>query len=659
MDRLRQTARPDRFIGQIFSMTYAEALVLCNDSWVHAAGGIPMSSFLLAHAEDLDDFYVLRVIGTCTLPSDQDMVRMKAQVAQSRAREIDPASRAHMQFGGLKCRILGSFYEGRGQLRLGADTETFSFSTTAPVYKPTPEALETIVNFIAPEVRASMEEKAALAGFPAAPAPIRIGKIRYTSSNRRQEAEPATPVYIAPSDFLGRRTAIFGMTRTGKSNTVKTIISAVAKAAEQNRTTIGQIVFDINGEYANANVQDDKSSIWNVFQDSCVRYRALDTPGFSDLRVNFYTDAQEGLMLLSRLSENDPYRDQTDLLQFLESSLAKPDERDDHGTFNRWRLRKAVYQCILYEAGYAPPEEFKIDFSLKGDLAAMVLGEAQIDGTAVTKLGKSSYQMGLDAGVAFFLKLKEMHAANQGSPLFASSGSGKSVIDPTLRAYLNVLARKNDTGSDIRGWRAIQPYAEYHSPARAEKVAHEIYGHLEKGRIVILDLSVGPYEVRTVLAKRLASHIFHASHRTLVAGLCPPHVVLYVEEAHNLVGKKDELYDVWPRIAKEGAKANLAFIYATQEPSSVHPSILANTENWFVTHLNNEDELRSLDKFYDFSDFHASLKTAQDVGFARLKTLSSPFVMPVQIDKFEPMKLGASTATASLPIGDDLLDIFG
>jgi hypothetical protein len=187
-------------------------------------------------------------------------------------------------------------------------------------------------------------------------------------------------------------------------------------------------------------------------------------------------------------------------------------------------------------------------------------------------------------------------------------------------------------------------------------VAYEIYGHLEKGRIVILDLSVGPYEVRTVLAKRLASHIFHASHRTLISGMCPPHVVLYVEEAHNLVGKKDELYDVWPRIAKEGAKANLAFIYATQEPSSVHPSILANTENWFVTHLNNEDELRSLDKFYDFSDFHVSLKTAQDVGFARLKTLSSPFVMPVQIDKFEPRKMVEPNKSYG---SDSLLDIFG
>jgi hypothetical protein len=123
------------------------------------------------------------------------------------------------------------------------------------------------------------------------------------------------------------------------------------------------------------------------------------------------------------------------------------------------------------------------------------------------------------------------------------------------------------------------------------------------------------------------------------SGQVPPNVVIYVEEAHNLIGKRDDLTGTWPRIAKEGAKARIAFVYATQEPSSIHPNILANTENWYVTHLNNSDELRTLGKFYDFSDFQESLKTAQDVGFARIKTLSSPFVIPTQVHRFTPSEL--------------------
>lgn len=123
---------------------------------------------------------------------------------------------------------------------------------------------------------------------------------------------------------------------------------------------------------------------------------------------------------------------------------------------------------------------------------------------------------------------------------------------------------------------------------------------------------------------------------TFNMGDFPPNIMIYVEEAHNIMGRKDDLSDTWPRIAKEGAKFRIGTVYATQEISSVHPNILANTENMFVSHINNESEVRELSKFYDFGDFGPSLIRAQDVGFARAKTLSSPFVIPVQIHKFDP-----------------------
>ena len=124
--------------------------------------------------------------------------------------------------------------------------------------------------------------------------------------------------------------------------------------------------------------------------------------------------------------------------------------------------------------------------------------------------------------------------------------------------------------------------------------------------------------------------------RIFTEGDKPNNIVIYIEEAHNLIGNTTKLTDTWPRLAKEGAKYKIGLVYATQEVSSIHPNILANTENWFVSHLNSEKEINELAKFYDFKDFSQSLLKSQDVGFSRVKTLSSPFVIPIQIDKFDP-----------------------
>lgn len=142
--------------------------------------------------------------------------------------------------------------------------------------------------------------------------------------------------------------------------------------------------------------------------------------------------------------------------------------------------------------------------------------------------------------------------------------------------------------------------------------------------------------MREKVSKQIAAKIFQNSMQQFIEGRIPPNIVVYIEEAHNLIGKEMELIETWPRLAKEGAKYRIALVYATQEVSSVHPNILANTENWFITHLNNDREIKELARFYDFEDFSRSLMRAQDVGFARVKTLSGPFVIPVQIDKFDP-----------------------
>lgn len=673
------------FVGYVYGMRFDEVLVLTNDAWKFAVDGLPHNSFLvaagfnptqLADAAPIDqEVVLLRVLEPVGLPQDNDFVRTRIEHHQRRTAAeklpggindgMDPMTHSELQAGGLKCSILGTFYMNEGQLRLGSDIENFMSLSRLRAYKPVGAALARIVNHVNPEVLKKGEEEAKAAGFKGIPSPIEIGTVRYTSTDRMHRGKKAelVPVQIQPTDFLARRTAVLGMTRTGKSNTVKTIVSAVAIAAMKDGVKVGQLIFDVNGEYANATQQDDGSSIADVFPEQTTRYRAIDTTGFEDLRSNFYLLSAESINLLANLTKDNPYRSQGDLSAFLDSSLERPDGDDER---RRWANLVAVYQCILSVAQYKAPDKFDVKFSANEKVILAVdayqrsqipvddIEENIITPIALEKTG--AYRLPLADAVQWFTWARGAHyalktpkkdkagnetAASIGLP---SSTKGKSWADATLEAFLNVLTRKNNSGTSIQGFKAIMSFTEYHTVKRQADVATEIINYLDKGNIVILDLSAGPVEIRTVLSERIARQLFERQMKAMHGGKALKNMVLYVEEAHNLIGKKAALTDTWPRIAKEGAKARIAFVYATQEPSSVHPNILANTENWFVTHLNNDDELKTLGKFYDFGDFITSLKAAQDVGFARIKTLSSPFVIPTQIKRFTPSEIKATIA---------------
>ena len=167
---------------------------------------------------------------------------------------------------GLQCRILGTFYNQNGTLRLGADIESYLNAAELRVYCPKAAALETIINYISPERAIATAQEAQRMGFKSALPRFPIGTVRFTSTDRRHRGDAASHVVfnLNAVDFLARRTAVFGMTRTGKSNTVKQLVSVVMRTSSQCGLKIGQIIYDLNGEYANAN-QQDKGSIAEVY----------------------------------------------------------------------------------------------------------------------------------------------------------------------------------------------------------------------------------------------------------------------------------------------------------------------------------------------------------------------------------------------------------
>lgn len=642
-DELARLVQGENFVGWVYAIDYDKALVMTNDLWKANALGIPHNSFLVAASFNPERFaevpaqereiVLLRVVGSAKLPQDDDLVRAKIDHFQQRrsaneedgARDYDDITRNQMQFGGLDCRVLGTFYVKDGELFLGSDLESFATAARFNVYRPRGDALGMIVNHIDPLRRRRAVEEAEQLGIETPIPPFQIGTVRYTSTDRlhRRDDAEKVPVAIQPSDFLARRTAVLGMTRTGKSNMVKQTVSVVKQVARQSGVKIGQIIYDINGEYANAN-QQDQGAIADVYPNDTIRYRMLRAEGFEELRNNFYEQIDEGFSLIRRELEEAGRVNNDYVRAFVNMSLDEPDSQE-HADHFRWQLRLAAYKALLYKAGFEPPANHRVRFRANAGVQQAVLNASG------EVLPNPSTGLTLDQAAEWFEAARRANLAN---PLLSSSG--RPWVDDTMQNLLDMISQKRGANSFISGYRILADAVKYHSPRRNSEVADEIYEHLANGKIVILDLSVGDPNIREKTSKQIAARIFQKSMQRFVDGGQPPNIVVYIEEAHNLLGKELDLTETWPRLAKEGAKYRIALVYATQEVSSVHQNILANTENWFISHLNNEREIRELARFYDFGDFSRSLIRAQDVGFTRIKTLSSPFVVPVQIDKFDP-----------------------
>jgi len=655
IDIFTEAKKTDLFIGRPYYLDFDKAYLLVADAWKEKVGGIPQGTFILAFYEnandDVKECLLLRAIKPAKLPTDNDVIASMVEYYKDNLKtsgkksQLDDFTKYTFSFSGLECRILGTFFRNKneedqfGEIQFGADVENYYSAHNYVAYKPIGDILEQIVNFRDGNISIGSNTD------------YRIGKIRYSSSRRFQNKHPDVPVYVSPSDFLGKRTALFGMTRTGKSNTVKKVIEATTEISNKatqictNATTdsaidnvkqftddgipkykVGQIIFDMNGEYANANLQDEGTAIFEMYKDITSRYSVLEKTGFKVLKTNFYREIENGIELIRGVLEDTNYQY---INNFLAIDFSEPQDKNGR-EYTLWRRKIAAYQCCLKSAGFKPPEKYKVYFPGNKEINDKIK-----DGETIDPSNGISFDEAIDwfTWVAehihdnFFIEYKQK--------------KGHEWYDDNLIALLVLLTCRRDLKPNLQigGYKMLSSLLPYHTNTTSGAFELEIVDSLRKGNIVIIDLSQGEDAIQKTFAEKICISVFRNSMNNFVNNKPNNFIQFYFEEAHNLFPQKDDknLNRIYNRIAKEGAKLNIGLIYATQEVSSISSNILKNTQNWFIAHLNNEDELKEIRKFYDFADFCDSLirySSGSDKGFVRMKTYSNAFIVPVQIDRF-------------------------
>lgn len=671
-----------QYIGELYSINYESSKVIIHDYQKNKVGGVPSLSFLIATrvnpyiAETVDfqredsSVILLRVMDAAQLPQERENERIRTEVAQRVSGEadrhwdtdgvMDAKTRNLLSFAAVECRIIGTFYldlqhqDQAGSdliLKFGCDISNYYPNKGLKVYKPNAEALEAIINYTDFANQSDLRSKAR----------VQLGNVRYASTNRRFQQIDDVKVSIYPSDLLSQKSAVFGMTRTGKSNTTKIIAKSIYELryptnGDDKPLKIGQIIFDPNGEYANENAQDtdgkgNANALKNVYQvrkevekeKEVVTYGITPHPNDPDRKLmllNFHLEAN--LQIGKEIINSFFTEDKTDYFKnFLQLSFEKPDV-NDRSALTRYNRRVLAYRSILHRAGFQAPNN--INPHIKGlfnkdliDALRNSQGDNAIDYQSAAQIFEnqasnwSQVANGLQILDKFIRDGKSGYQQFETAYVNRPTGSGERWADEDFKKIIGIFQYPN-------GVRKIGKAIPQHTHTTSSDYAEDIYKDLVNGKLVIIDQSSGEPEINKSSAERIMWVIFRKNQALFREGETNiSDIMVYVEEAHNLLPSGSDLdtSNVWVRAAKEGAKYRIGMVYSTQEVSSIQRNILKNTANWFIGHLNNTDETKELCKYYDFADFEQSIRRTQDKGFLRVKTLSNYFVIPVQVKKFD------------------------
>ena len=662
-------------VGVVYTMTYDRATIAVYDFDREKAGGLPKGGFLVAAKQTGDEsFVLLRILKEGRLPNAAANDLARQQGVESTANDkpwsdaLDEWMRSQVSLHAVECRILGTFLAiDDGQYDYAEDTDNYYAVHDLMVWKPDSKTLDLIIN------HRHRTNPIALHGNRR-----RVGRTRFAAAERPNTGGGAI-VQLDPTDLLRRRTVYLGMSRSGKSNAMKITVEAIYRLREANHEhRIGQLIFDPNGEYAQDNPQDGAGlhrihETLNLPREEEVETYGLfatqSDPGRRIMKINFYGDSlpshwttdEVEAALEQLLAGRDIVReimvDETAryTTAFRDADLSVPlNAGNDYSAQTRYKRAILCYRTALAAAGLAQPQwqpsiqdlfNDKIVNALKQEANpnsanAPTYGQASISlATAKANNGQVTWTtlVSVFSALNQFVADGKSNYARFETDYIAKSSTGESWADPRFKNLLRIFETQN-------GPRSFQRAQDQHDAAAPNDFAANVIEDLCAGKLVIVDQSTGDPKQNERAAERIMWRVFREQQESFrsaagtgAAAIDLRHILVYVEEAHNLLpraGAADKLGTVWARAAKEGSKMNIGMVLSTQAPSSIMPEILSETDNWILAYLNSRSERNVIAGYMDFEDFLEQIGQVSEPGFVRLRTLSLAYTIPVQFDHF-------------------------
>lgn len=432
-------------------------------------------------------------------------------------------------------------------------------------------------------------------------------------------------VMIDPDRLFGRHLAVLGNTGSGKSCSVAGLIRWSLESAEQQKANKESavnsrfIVLDPNGEYSKAFADKIEANIYSVNVEAGDGKKQLEVPlwfwntdewcGFTKASpkthrttiVHALKSVRGGVSFEGKTKEHELSNYIRVIIQAIEicvkegSPFVKKPAFGFHLTLVKWSEGFVIEEEFgeeLKEAVNSLNE--KITF-----FKAQRSGNGYIDYTYTREEIKELLSLMADVFSKAGGKEEDFLPIDEDSPIpftgegFVQSMEANAEILNTTDFIVTLMPRIKALLSDVR----VKKVIDNESLELSTWLGNYI-GADAKESLTIIDLSLLPSDVTSIVTAVIARMVFEAQQRYLKLNKACLPTVLVMEEAHYFVkrynddaentGPTTQCCKAFEKIAREGRKFGLGLVLSSQRPSELSPTVLSQCNSFLLHRISND-----------------------------------------------------------------------
>ena len=432
---------------------------------------------------------------------------------------------------------------------------------------------------------------------------------------------------IDPDRLFGRHLAVLGNTGSGKSCTVAGLIRWSLDSARKN--LLGNtgsvnsrfIILDPNGEYSKAFADKQNANIYTVNVETGDEKKQLEIPlwfwntdewcGFTKASPKTHrTTIVHALKSVRSGIAFENLSAQRELANYVRTVIDTIEVNKAAGTpWGKFPLPKNFHQSVeKWVTGIKNDENFSTELN-----NAIQAFSTQVEDLINARKDKYAHLDYTRSDVDNILSLlkdiyvkaggkeEDFFPTDEDSPIpftgenFVRSIEANAEILKTTDYIVTLLPRIKTLLSDVRVKNVID-----NENLNLDEWLSSYIGTNDKEALTVIDLSLLPSDVTSVITAVVARMVFEAQQRYLKLNKqCLP-TVLVMEEAHYFIKRyNDDMENIGPttqcckvfeKIAREGRKFGLGLVLSSQRPSELSPTVLSQCNSFLLHRISNDKD---------------------------------------------------------------------